>query len=179
MSYVLSHQGLDDSESDPVTALREGWDQHVRFGLENPYLYSLIYGEPEPGRTSDAAEAAAAIIAAHVHRIAEAGLLKVSEERAVDLVQAMGRGTTLALIGTPTELRTDAFSRAACDTVVAAIANTRPASSMPGGIGAAVALRATLPTITSLTEHEAHLLNDWLDRIVEGGRVSDVASRPS
>src|SRR4030088_26518 len=34
---------------DPVEDLRTGWDLHVGFGLANPALYSLIYGEPRPG----------------------------------------------------------------------------------------------------------------------------------
>src|SRR5689334_20192254 len=37
---------------DPVEDLRSGWDQHVAFGLENPALYALIYGEPRPGPPS-------------------------------------------------------------------------------------------------------------------------------
>src|ERR1700681_1025121 len=31
--------------ADPVQDLRAGWDQHVAFGLANPALYALMYGE--------------------------------------------------------------------------------------------------------------------------------------
>jgi hypothetical protein len=30
--------------------LRAGWDQHVRFGLEHPLFYGLLYGRTEPGK---------------------------------------------------------------------------------------------------------------------------------
>jgi AcrR family transcriptional regulator len=57
---------------DPVEELRTGWDLHVKFGLANPALYALMYGEPRPGPTPPAPAAAAAILAGHLHRIAEA-----------------------------------------------------------------------------------------------------------
>ena len=35
--------------ADPVADLRAGWDAHVGFGLANPALYALMYGDPRPG----------------------------------------------------------------------------------------------------------------------------------
>ena len=34
----------------PIDAIRRGWDQHVRFGLDNPRFYALLYGNVERGR---------------------------------------------------------------------------------------------------------------------------------
>src|ERR1039457_6104597 len=34
------------ASDDPVEDLRAGWDLHIGFGLANPALYSLMYGEP-------------------------------------------------------------------------------------------------------------------------------------
>ena len=41
--------GETGEDDDPIEAIREGWDLHVRFGLENPNFYILIYGRARPG----------------------------------------------------------------------------------------------------------------------------------
>src|SRR4051812_14085957 len=76
--------------ADPVDSLRAGWDLHVGFGLANPALYSLMYGEPRPGTVSRAADAAFRTLRAHVRNIAEAGRLRIAEEHAVQLIHACG-----------------------------------------------------------------------------------------
>ncbi|HEX5811837.1 MAG TPA: TetR/AcrR family transcriptional regulator, partial [Pseudonocardia sp.] len=68
---------------DPVDDLRTGWDLHVGFGLANPALYTLMYGDPRPGAATPAAVQAKQMLRAHVRRVAEAGRLRVGEELAV------------------------------------------------------------------------------------------------
>ena len=150
---------------DPVEDLRAGWDLHVGFGLANPALYSLMYGEPRPGASPPAAVAAAEILAVHIRRIAEAGRLRVSEERAAHLVHAVGCGTTLTLIAMPEDRRDPALSETAREAVIAAITTDAPAPATPGAVSAAIALRAVLPQTSALTAHEQALLQEWLDRI--------------
>lgn len=150
---------------DSVADLRRGWDLHVGFGLANPALYSLMYGAPSPGVASPAAVAAAEVLAEHIRRIAAAGRLRVSEERAAHLVHAAGCGTTLTLIALPEDRRDPALSDMACEAVIAAITTDALASAAPGPVSAAVALRAVLPKTSVLTTHERALLQDWLDRI--------------
>ncbi len=105
---------------DPVDDLRAGWDLHVSFGLTNPALYSLIYGEPRQ-ESSPAAAAAADVLAQHIHRIAQVGRLRVPEGLAAHLVHAAGCGTTLTLICMPAEGRDTALSATAREAVIAAI----------------------------------------------------------
>ena len=136
---------------DPVEDLRTGWDTHVEFGLANPALYSLIYGEPRPGATTPAAAAA--------------GRLRVSEERAAGMVHAAGCGTTLTLIAEPPERRDLTVSTLTREAVIAAITTDAPTAEDPGAAGAAIALRAALPSTSALTVHERALLTEWLDRI--------------
>jgi AcrR family transcriptional regulator len=153
---------------DPVDDLRAGWDRHVAFGLDNPAVYALIYGDPRPGASPPAAAAAAEILAAHIHRIAEAGRLKVRADRAAQLVHAAGCGTTLTLISTPEPQRDLTLSDLGREAVIDAITTDppAPAPAAPGLIGAAVALRAVLAHQSStLTAHEQGLLREWLDRI--------------
>ncbi len=166
-TYVTSKAAVKPSD-DPVEDLRNGWDLHVGFGLANPALYSLIYGDPRPGVSPPAAVAAADILAGHIHRIAGAGRLRVGEERAAQLVHAAGSGTILTLIGLPEDRRDLALSHLARDAVIAAITTDAPAAADPGPAGAAIALRAVLSQTSALSAHERGLLEEWLDRIGAG-----------
>ena len=151
---------------DPVADLRTGWDVHVGFGLANPALYALIYGEPRPGRPTPAATAAADLLAKRIRRVAEAGRLRVTEERAAQVVHAAGCGTTLTLIAEPPDRRDLTVSTTTREAVIAAITIDAPVAS-PGAASAAVALRAALPSTSALTVHERALLTEWLDRIAD------------
>ena len=164
MAYLNGKTDLKPSD-DPVEDLRTGWDLHVGFGLANPALFSLMYGDPRPGASSAAAVAATEVLAGHIRRIAEAGRLRVSEERAAHLVRATGCGTTLTLIAMPEDRRDPALSETAREAVIAAITINAPAPATPGPVSAAIALRAVLPQTSALTAHEQALLQEWLDRI--------------
>ncbi|MCT9105044.1 TetR/AcrR family transcriptional regulator [Streptomyces mirabilis] len=154
---------------DPVEDLRAGWDLHVGLGLANPALYTLMYGRYRPGTPSPAALAAFEVLAAHIRRIAEAGRLRVPEDRAADLVHAAGCGTTLTLIATPESRRDPELSRTAREAVIAAIATDAPVAPAPGPVAAAVTLRAVLPRTDALTAPERGLMEEWLNRIADPG----------
>lgn len=163
----LSRKALTPS-GDPVDDLRAGWDLHVDFGVANPALYALMYGDPRPGRTSAAAERAARALRAHVHRVAEAGRLRMGEERAAAVVHAAGCGTVLSLLALPEDRRDPALSTVARDAVLAAVTTDAGTPAPSGPTASAVALRAALPTVTALSAGERTLLGEWLDRIAEG-----------
>jgi AcrR family transcriptional regulator len=156
---------------DPVDDLRAGWDLHVDLGLANPALYSLLYDEHHAGASSPAARAATEILAAHVHKIAEAGRLRIPEQRAVQLLHAAGRGTTLTLIGMPESERDPALSHAAREAIIAAITSDTLDAAAPDPAtalnSAAITLRALLPHTPDLTEPERALMHEWLDRITQ------------
>lgn len=168
-SHLRVHATIPASE-DPVEDLRHGWDAHVGFGLANPFLYSLIYGEPRPGPPPSGAREAERVLAAFVHRVAAAGRLVVDEGRAVGLLLAAGTGTTLTLIATPEDQRDPSISPLAREAVVAAITGRAQPAREPGPVGAAVSLRALLPGTTALSDAEQVLLAEWLDRIAREGR---------
>jgi AcrR family transcriptional regulator len=169
-AYLKDKTGLAPT-ADPVADLRTGWDLHVDFGLANPALYLLMYAEPRPGATPPpAAVAGAEILAAHIRRVAEAGRLKVGEERAAQLVHAAGSGTTISLIALPEDRRDPELSTLAREAVIAAITTDAPVTETPGPVTAAVALRAVLPQTTALTDGEQRLLGEWLDRIAREDR---------
>lgn len=151
---------------DPVDNLRAGWDQHVDFGLANPALYALIYADPRPMTAIPAAAAAAAILRDHIRAIARAGRLTVSEDRAIQLVHAVGSGVTFALISTPPGERDLAMSSVAREALLAAITTDTAAVTDSGPRAAAVTMRVLLPKTSALTDSESALMTDWLDRIV-------------
>lgn len=151
--------------TDPVEDLRRGWDAHIAFGLAHPGLYSLMYGQPAAGDMPPAALAAVDDLRALVHRVAEAGLLRVEEERATHLLHAAGCGTTLELIRCPDELRHPSLSVAAREAIISTITSHVPVGTTPGPVGAAIALRAVLPQAEGLSGAERGLLQEWLERI--------------
>jgi len=153
--------------ADPVDDLRAGWDLHVGLGLADPALYCLMYADPRPGAAPPAARAAYDVLAAKIHRIAEAGRLRVPELRAARLVHAAGSGVTLTLIGLPEDDRDPDLSTAAREAVIAALTTDAPPgpAGPPGAAAAAVTLRAALPHAEGLTAPERTLLQEWLDRI--------------
>jgi AcrR family transcriptional regulator len=168
----LHGKTADGPTDDPVADLRRGWDLHVGFGLANPAFYTLIYGEQRPGVEPPAARAAAAILAGIVHRIAAAGRLRMSEDRAALLIHSAGRGMTLTLIAQPEDERDMSLSTIARESIIATVTNDSPGPARPDRddlVGHAVTLRAGLPRTTVLTAPERALLAEWLDRIAATG----------
>lgn len=165
-AYVERKAALAPSD-DPVEDMRRGWDLHVDFGLAHPAFYSLIYGDPRPGVVSPAARQAWEVLAGRVKRIAAAGRLRVSEERAAHLIHAAGCGTTFTLISLPPEQRDQALSTIARDSILATVTTEPPPQpqSDAGAVNAAVALGAALPTTSALSPAEQALLAEWLKRI--------------
>ncbi len=152
---------------DPVEDLRTGWLLHVNFGLSNPAIYKLMYCDPHPGVKSPAAANSYRTLREHIRRVAVAGRLRVSEERAADLVHASGCGTVLTLLAMPEESRDMGVAEIARDAILAAITTGSPALKNPGPAAAAVALRAVLPDALSLSEGERTLLAEWLERLAK------------
>ncbi|SDQ17206.1 TetR/AcrR family transcriptional regulator [Quadrisphaera sp. DSM 44207] len=159
--------------ADPVEDLRAGWDLHVDFGLANPALYALMYGDPRPGGGGQAAEEARAVLHQLVQRAAEAGRLRVGVEPAARMIGAAGVGVVLTLLAAPERHRDLALSRATREAVLAAV-TTAPGAGAPEGpeeerertSTRAVALRAALGRAPGgLTAAEHALLLEWLDRI--------------
>ncbi|MET9221084.1 TetR/AcrR family transcriptional regulator [Streptomyces sp. NPDC003300] len=166
-AYLAGKTDLEPG-ADPVADLRTGWDLHVGFGLANPALYQVMYERTRGSVPPTPAEVAGvAVLAGHIRRIAEAGRLRVSEERASLLVQAAGQGITNTLISLPPDRRDPELAALAREAVIAAITTDAPAATDPasGPVTAAVALRAVLPRTSALTATEQALLRDWLDRI--------------
>ncbi len=166
-AYVATKTNITPNP-DPLTDFRAGWDRHVGFGLAHPALFAIIYGDPQPDRVSPAAEAGQRALQAKVRELAAAGLLRVSEARAIELTHAACIGAVLTLLDTAEARRNFDLATAAREAVIAAITNSLPAAEQRGPAGAAIALRAMLDQANVLSPGERHLLGELLDRIASG-----------
>lgn len=150
---------------DPIEELTAGWDLAVEFGLTNPALYTLMYGEPTR-TTSPAFKVGMEILMGRIRRLAAAGLLRVDEDLAAMIIHATARGAVLTWLSLPEDRRDPALLTALRDSMVAAVTYEKPAVPEAGPAGAARALRAALPERSSLSDAERRLLREWLDRLV-------------
>ena len=153
---------------DPLDDLRAGWETAIEFGLANPALFALM-SNPGRGHDSPAAQTGHAVLASRVHRVALTGRLRVSEQRAVGMIQAAGTGTVLALLSVPPLERDPGLAEAMYDAVIQLILTDVPPARSAGAMATTVAFRALTPEIQALSPAERHLMGEWLDRAIAGG----------
>ena len=165
LAAYVGEKALREPHPDPLQDLRDGWDMHVEFGLANPGLFSIMAGDPHLRPTSPAAAAGVEILRQRIRRIALAGRLRVSESKAIALLQSAGTGTILTLLGKPEDQRDPDLSQAAREAFIAAIANESAAPIKPGPMEAATTLQACLDQTSALTNGERQLMVELLDRI--------------
>ncbi len=161
----LKKKTIRQTGQDPVEDLRTGWDLHVEFGLSHPEIYLLMYAPPRPGVKSPAAETSYRILKEHIRRVAAVGRLRFSEERAADLFHASGCGAVLTLLAKADGHQDMSLSEIAREAAIAAITTNSPVFESFGPAAAAVALRAVLPEVESLSDGERSLLTEWLNRL--------------
>ena len=154
-----------DEPRDPVADLRAGWDMQIDFGLQNPALFARLNLQG-PGAHSPATAQGLDVLRARVHRVAAAGRLKVSEQRAVDLIRAAGSGAVLALLSMPGEARDVTLASTLYDAVAREFLTDAPAASHAGPVAAAVAFRTVVPALEGLSTTERALMAEWLDRAI-------------
>jgi AcrR family transcriptional regulator len=81
--------------SDPETALRQGWDDYVRFAAARPRLYAAMMSRVLKGGHIPAAEQGFALLTDRVAAIAAEGRLAVAAETAADLAWASANAAAL------------------------------------------------------------------------------------
>ncbi len=152
-------------DADPMAALRSGWESQIEFGLANPELYALL-NAPERSRRSPATAAGIEILQARIRRLAQTGVLRVSELRALEMVHAGGTGAVLTLLATPPEHRDPGLAGALFEAVIAAICLTTPGRTDTGVLATAVSFAAVVPELPGLRPPERALLTDWVEQSI-------------
>ena len=160
-------QSASPDEADPLGDLHSGWQMQIDFGVANPALFRL-FSDPERVLRSPAAQSGRRVLESRVHRVAESGRLRVSERRAVDLIQAAGIGTIQTLLATPPERRDTGLAEGMFEAVLRQILVDAPGGTGNGSIAPAVTFRAITPQLEVLTQAERRLLAEWLDRVIAG-----------
>jgi AcrR family transcriptional regulator len=168
-SYVSSKAAIVEAASadnvDPLDDLRAGWQSQIDFGVANPALFRLL-SDPTRVERSPAAQSGKRVLETRVRRVAAAGRLRVSEPRAVGMIQAAGMGVIQTLLATPPEHRDPALAAAMYDAVLAQILTDAPEPSEGQPLATAVAFRAIAPELAMLSNAERQLLDDWLGRVI-------------
>lgn len=157
-------------DPDPVEQLRQGWDTHVAFCLSNPGLFAILIGDTIATGSSAGAVWGREVLRRTIRRVAQAGRLTTSEERALPLVHSTATGVVLTLLQQPE--RDPGISAFARDTVIGAISRTANQGAPTGerrAQSAAAELRTALDGIGGLSNGERHLLGELLDRIAAAG----------
>lgn len=162
---------------DPLEDLRAGWQTQIDFGLTNPELFRLL-SDPDRVRQSPAALSGRRVLEVRVQRLASAGLLRVSETRAVDLIQAAGIGVIQTLLSRPPEHRDSGFADALLEAILGHILTDAPPVET-GPEAAAIAFRTIAPHLDVLTEAERGLLVQWLDRAIGASQTVARQDRPT
>jgi AcrR family transcriptional regulator len=175
--YLVRKKALPTT-GDVLTDFRRGWDMHVEFGVTNPALYNVMYGQPLARQAVPAARSAHAELVSTMRDIEAAGRLRLPVDVATDTAEAAAIGVTLQLI------RTDAPSDHPMVTVVRdAVADAVIGPPRDYGIppvspqvaDSAARLRAALPhgPIATLRSSETALLHDWLDELIDSPGGTD------
>lgn len=154
-------------DPDPVQELRDGWDTHVEFGLEHPWLHAIMNSDVHRRKSSPAVAAGLEILRYKIREVAKVGRLQVSVARAVSLIESACLGTVMTLLSDVEEKRDAGLSEASRDAVIAAITGEADVGIEPGVLNAANALRASLDEAPCLSDGERHLLRELLDRIAD------------
>ena len=167
--YLASKRSVAQSP-DPVQDLRNGWDNHVTFAVQNPNYYRLMYS-PSLSEPPAAAAEAYDLLLAVLRRCATAGRLRVAPETAAQMVMSATTGVALSLVSRPAIYPDLDFSHRVRDSVVTSITIGPDEAEERAGVAVAAAtlgarLRDVPPAV--LTEAEAVLLREWLTRLANG-----------
>ncbi|MFF1308420.1 TetR/AcrR family transcriptional regulator [Streptomyces sp. NPDC058307] len=174
--YLASKRAARPS-ADPVEDLKNGWDTHMRFALEHPSHYRLMYS-PELTVPPAAAQEAHDLLHGILERCAAGGRLTVPPSLATQMIMSANVGAALSMLTRPEQYADLKFSQRLRDAVLDSV--TRPADSGTdtgthadaarehGSVPAAAAtlaarLRADLPP--TLTTAESALLQQWLEEL--------------
>lgn len=169
-TYVFAKAAIVQAASadniDPLDDLRAGWQMQIEFGVTNPALFRLL-SDPDRVVHSPAAQSGKRVLESRVHRVAASGQLRVSEERAVNVIQAAGIGVIQTLLSTPPEHRDAGLAESMYEAVLGQILTDAPEPPESGPMAATVAFRAIAPQLEMLSAAEQRLLIEWLDRAVD------------
>jgi hypothetical protein len=97
-SQLLASKKAAIQSSDPVVALREGWDDYVRFAAQRPRLYAAMMARVLHDADIPAAKQAFALLVERVTAIAAEGRLAMPVEAATHIAWASANAAALLYV---------------------------------------------------------------------------------
>ncbi|GHE10263.1 TetR family transcriptional regulator [Streptomyces alanosinicus] len=116
----LANKRRNPRTEDPVADLRTAWDAHVRFALDNPHLYRLMFapaGDPKPQAVGEAQ----ALLLSVLERCSAVGRLSLAPAVAGQAVLAANVGVCLMMLSFPELFGEAAMSQVVRDAVIAKV----------------------------------------------------------
>ena len=170
--YVAGERDFAPS-GQPLVDIRRMWDNHVQFGLNQPELYLVMFGNIRPESRPAIVADAEALMEEMLNKAAAAGQLSVQPREAARSILAANVGVTLMLIAEAVADRNLDLSTMTRDAMIFAVAsdqaeqNGAVASGKSSVVVAAIALNAALQASHSdqLSSSELKLFLEWLHRI--------------
>jgi AcrR family transcriptional regulator len=151
---------------EPIEQLRRGWDIHVRFGMESPELYGLMYAESRSRKMTPAAQIALDGLSALIGRLAASGSLKVSQKEATFVAFSSASGAVLSTYFLSGSLHDLSYLVNIRESMISSI--TTESSGHEGELiaNAATTLGGNLDRLKALSPNEKNLFHEWLNRIL-------------
>jgi len=157
----------------PLEDIRRLWDNHVQFGLNQPELYLVMFGNIRPESRPAVVANAEGLVEEMLNKAAVAGQLNVPPREAARSILAANVGVTLMLITEKAPERNLELSTMTRDAMIFAVSSEQAKNSGPEASGkssvvvAAIALNAALQASHSdqLSSSELKLFLEWLHRI--------------
>ncbi|SDI14145.1 DNA-binding transcriptional regulator, AcrR family [Arthrobacter subterraneus] len=168
--YVAGERDFAPS-GQPLEDIRRMWDNHVHFGLNQPELYLVMFGNIRPESRPAIVADAEALMEEMLNKAAAAGQLSVQPREAARSILAANVGVTLMLIAEPVAERNLDLSTMTRDAMIFAVASDQAEQAEASGkssvVVAAIALNAALQASHSdqLSSSELKLFLEWLHRI--------------
>ncbi|NVM95920.1 TetR/AcrR family transcriptional regulator [Arthrobacter wenxiniae] len=159
----------------PLADVRQIWDNHLKFGLDNPQLYSVMFGNIRPESRPARVAEAEGFMEEMLEKAAAAGQLCVAPQEAARSILAANVGVTLMLIAEPAAERNFDLSDMTREAVISAVSSEAELSGAGAPVGAssvvvaAIALNAALESShpEQLSTTELKMFLEWLDRIAK------------
>ena len=160
----MARKTAAEPSGDPIQDIRDGWDAHVAFGIENPGFYTLMYGKIRPGYSPAAQERPSAALRALTGAASDQNRLVVDPDQAAAHILVTNIGVTLRQI---VLAKADPkLSTAVREGAIAAITGTgsgTPAYSRRTEIHRVLEHAAANPEV--LGTAETQLLQQWLTEL--------------
>jgi AcrR family transcriptional regulator len=170
--YVAGERDFAPS-GQPLEDIRRMWDNHVQFGLKQPELYLVMFGNIRPESRPAIVADAEALMEEMLNKAAVSGQLNVPPREAARSILAANVGVTLMLIAEKAPERNLELSAMTRDAMIFAVSAEQARNNDSDDTGkssvvvAAIALNAALQASHSdqLSSSELKLFLEWLHRI--------------